>query len=74
MSSSRPSSEFTAVGEEEVDEGGGEDRRLIKEGVELEGGGTGTGDGERGLGSWEVSTYQSRSSIVMERYTRRKVG
>jgi hypothetical protein len=47
MSSSRLSSEFTAVGEEEMDEGGGEDRRLIKEGAELEGGGTGTGDGER---------------------------
>jgi hypothetical protein len=46
MSSSRPSSEFTAVGEEEVDEGGGEDRRLIKEGAELDGGGTRTGDGE----------------------------
>jgi hypothetical protein len=56
MSSSRPSSEFTAVGEEEEDEGGGEDRRLIKEGVELDGGGIGIGDGERGLGSWEVST------------------
>jgi hypothetical protein len=55
MSSSRPSSEFTAVGEEEVDEEGGEDRRLIKEGVELDGGETGTGDGERGLGSWEFS-------------------
>jgi hypothetical protein len=67
MSSSRLSSEFTAVGEEEVDEGGGEDRRLIKEGAELEGGGTGTGDGERGLGSWEVSMYRSHSSIVMER-------
>jgi hypothetical protein len=67
MSSSRPSSEFTAVREAEVDEGGGEDRRLIKESVELDGGGTGTGNGERGLGSWEVSTYQSRSSIVMER-------
>jgi hypothetical protein len=55
MSSSRPSSEFTAVGEEEVDEGGGEDRRLIKEGAELDGGGTGMGEGERGLGSCEVS-------------------
>jgi hypothetical protein len=56
MSLSRPSSEFTAVGEEEEDKGGGEDRRLIKEGAELDGGGTGTGDGEQGLGSWEVST------------------
>jgi hypothetical protein len=56
MSSSRPSSEFTAVGEEEVDERGGEDRRLIKEGAELDGGGTGMGEGERGLGSCEVST------------------
>jgi hypothetical protein len=55
MSSSRPSSEFTAVGEDEVDEGGGEDRRLIKEGAELDGGGIGMGEGERGLGSWEVS-------------------
>jgi hypothetical protein len=55
MSSSRPSSEFTAVGEEEVDEGGGEDRRLIKEGAELDGGGTGMGEGERGFGSCEVS-------------------
>jgi hypothetical protein len=67
MSSSKPSSEFTAVGEEEVDEGGGEDRRLIREGAELDGGGTGMGEGERGLGSCEVSTYRSRSSIVMER-------
>jgi hypothetical protein len=55
MSSSRPSSEFTAVGEEEVDEGGGEDRQLIKEGAELDGGGTGMGEGEQGLGSCEVS-------------------
>jgi hypothetical protein len=55
MSSSRPSSEFTAVGEEEVDEEGGEDRRLIKEGAELDGGGTGMGEGERGFGSCEVS-------------------
>jgi hypothetical protein len=46
MSSSRPSSEFTAVGEEEVDEGGGEDRQLIKEGAELDSGRTRTGDGE----------------------------
>jgi hypothetical protein len=55
MSSSRPSSEFTAVGEEEVGEGGEEDRRLIKEGAGLDGGGTGMGEGERGLGSWEFS-------------------
>jgi hypothetical protein len=55
MSSSRPSSEFTAVGDEEVDEGGGEERRLIREGAELDGGGTGTGEGERGLGSCEDS-------------------
>jgi hypothetical protein len=55
MSSSRPSSEFTAVGEEEVDEEGGEDRWLIKEGTGLDSGGTGIGEGERGLGSWEVS-------------------
>jgi hypothetical protein len=55
MSSSRPRSEFTAVGEEEVDEGGEEDRRLIKEGTGLDGRGIGIGEGERGLGSWEVS-------------------
>jgi hypothetical protein len=29
-SSSRPSSEFTAVGDNEVEEGGGEERRLIE--------------------------------------------
>jgi hypothetical protein len=51
ISSSRPSSEFTAVGEVEVDERGGEDRRLINEGVWLDGGGTGMGEGEPGLGS-----------------------
>jgi hypothetical protein len=56
VSLSRPSSEFTAVGEDEVDEGGGEDKRLIREGAELDGGGTGMGEGERGLGSCEVST------------------
>jgi hypothetical protein len=56
MSSSKPSSEFTAVGEEEVEEGGGEDKRLIREGAELDGGGTGMGEGEWGLGSCEVST------------------
>jgi hypothetical protein len=44
-----------AVGEEEVDEGEGEDRQLIKEGAELVGGGTGMGEGERGPGSCEVS-------------------
>jgi hypothetical protein len=55
MSSSRPRSEFMAVGEEEVDEGGGEDRRLMREGAELDSGGTGIGKGERGLGSCEVS-------------------
>jgi hypothetical protein len=55
------------VGDEEVDEGGGEDKRLIREGPELDGGGTGIGDGEQGLGSWKVSMYRSRSSIVMDR-------
>jgi hypothetical protein len=67
MSSSRPSSEFTVVGEDETEEGGGKERRLIREVSEDEGGGTGIGEGERGFGSWEVSTSQSRSSIVMER-------
>jgi hypothetical protein len=51
ISSSRPSLEFTAVGEDEVDERGGEDRRLINEGARLDGGGTGMGEGERELGS-----------------------
>jgi hypothetical protein len=54
MLSSRPSSELTAVGEEEMEEGGGEDKRLIKDDSEEVGGGTGMGEGERGLGSWEV--------------------
>jgi hypothetical protein len=62
VSSSRPNSKFTAVGEEEVDEGGGEEKRLIKEGSELDGEGTGTGDGDCREGSWDNSIYQLYSS------------
>jgi hypothetical protein len=43
---SRPNSEFTAVGDEEIDEGEGEDKQLIRDDSELDGGGTGIGDGE----------------------------
>jgi hypothetical protein len=51
MSSSRPSSELTAVGEEEIEEGKGEDKQLIKDVSEEAGGGTGIGEGEWELGS-----------------------
>jgi hypothetical protein len=57
MSSSRPSSELTAVGEEEIEEGGGEDKRLIRDVSEEAGGGTGMGEGEWGLGIGELRSF-----------------
>jgi hypothetical protein len=51
ISSSRPSSEFTAVGKEEVEDGGGEGRQLMRDVPKEDGGGTGVGDGEQGAGS-----------------------
>ena len=46
MVSSSPSSDLTAVGEEETEEGGGEDMRERSVGEELEGGGIGIGGGD----------------------------
>jgi hypothetical protein len=51
MSSSMPSSEFTAVGEEEVEDGGGEEIRLLKDNPKEKGGGTRRGEGDLGVGS-----------------------
>jgi hypothetical protein len=46
VSSSNLSSELTTVGEEEVEEGGGEERQLIRECSKLDISGTGMGEGE----------------------------
>ena len=70
-------SDSMAVGEEVPVEGGGKesrDKRVDRDNIVSDGGGIGTGDGDWDAGSLVCSRYWSRSSMIIERNTRRNVG